>query len=287
MLRCGGHFLREMRKTLPPVRRRALFALGLVSLPMPAFAQAATDTLPELVVTAQRRPEAAQKVPVAISVLKGADLAARGVTNVNQLQYQTPGLEAEPAFGSGQPEFRLRGVGFNDYASNNASPVGVYVDEVAKPFPIQTQGLLFDLDRVEVLRGPQGTLYGRNSTGGAINFLTARPTDKVSAGVDADYGSFGLFRAEGHISGPIGDGLTARVAAATEQGGGFQHDRITGRTLGDADRWGARGELAYSGSAVDLLLEGHFGRDRSDGAGLYLFNPLGTNPDDNSHRATG
>jgi len=276
-----------MRKIVPPVRRRVLIALGLASLPMPAFAQAAPDALPELVITAQRRLEVAQKVPVAISVLKGADLTARGVSNVNQLQYQTPGLEVEPAFGSGQPEFRLRGVGFNDYASNNASPVGVYVDEVAKPFPIQTQGLLFDLDRVEVLRGPQGTLYGRNSTGGAINFLTARPTDKLSAGIDADYGSFGLFRAEGHISGPIGDGLSARVAAATEQGGGFLHDRATGRALGDADRWGARGEFAYSGGAIDLLLEGHFGRDRSDGAGLYLFDPLGAIPADTSRRATG
>ena len=278
-------------------RRRALLTLGFLALPTSVLAQAATDALPEVVVTAQRRPEAVQKVPVAISVLKGGDLTERGVTNVNQLQYQTPGLEAEPAFGSGQPEFRLRGVGFNDYASNNASPVGVYVDEVAKSFPIQTQGLLFDLDRVEVLRGPQGTLYGRNTTGGAINFLTARPTDKLSVGVDADYGSFDAFRAEGHISGPIGNGLSVRVAAATEQGGGFQHDRVSGRTLGDADRWGARGELAYSGGAIDLLLEGHYGRDTSDGAGLYLFDPLVfpygstaptlTIPADDSHRATG
>jgi outer membrane receptor protein involved in Fe transport len=226
-------------------------------------------------------------VPVAISVLSGSDLVSRGVTNVNQLQYQTPGLEAVPAFGSGQPQFRLRGVGFDDYASNNASPVGVYVDEVAKPFSIQTQGLLFDLDRVEVLRGPQGTLYGRNTTGGAINFLTARPTEKFAAGIDADYGSFDLFRAEGHISGPIGDGLSVRVAAATEQGGAFQHDRDNGRKLGDADRWGARGQLAYSAGAVDLLLEGHYGRDRSDGTGLYLFDPLGTIPADTSRRVTG
>jgi outer membrane receptor protein involved in Fe transport len=287
LLRCGAHFFCEMRKTLHTAPSRLLFALGFVTLPTPVLAQASSDALPEVVVTAQRRPEAAQQVPVAITVLKGADLATRGVTNVNQLQYQTPGLEAEPAFGSGQPEFRLRGVGFNDYASNNASPVGVYVDEVAKPFPIQTQGLLFDLDRVEVLRGPQGTLYGRNTTGGAINFLTARPTDKLSAGVDADYGSFGLFRAEGHVSGPIGDGLSVRVAAATEQGGGFQHNRDDGRTLGGADRWGARGELAYSAGSVDLLLEGHFGRDTSDGAGLYLFDPLGTIPADISRRATG
>ena len=266
---------------------QALYAPALVAVCAPAFAQTTPEALPEVVVTAQRRPETAQKVPVAISVLRGSDLISRGVTNVNQLQYQTPGLEAVPAFGSGQPQFRLRGVGFDDYASNNASPVGVYVDEVAKPFPIQTQGLLFDLDRVEVLRGPQGTLYGRNTTGGAINFLTARSTETFSAGVDADYGSFGLFRAEGHISGPIGEGLSVRVAAATEQGGAFQRNRDDGRQLGDADRWGARGQVAYSGDAIDLLVEGHYGRDRSDGAGLYLFDPLGTIPADTSRRATG
>jgi outer membrane receptor protein involved in Fe transport len=277
--------------------RRAIGAMLAVTLSAPALAEVATDSLPEVVVTAQRRPEQAQQVGVALSVLNGADLVARGVTNVNQLQYQTPGLEAVPAFGGGQPQFRLRGVGFDDYASNNASPVGIYVDEVAKPFPIQTQGLLFDLDRVEVLRGPQGTLYGRNSTGGAINFLTARPTSTLSAGLDADYGSFGLFRAEGHISGPIGEGLSVRIAGATEQGGGFQHDRLTGRGLGDADRWGARGQIAYTGGGVDLLVEGHYGRDTSEATGLRLFDPLvfpygsaapsRVIPADNSHRATG
>lgn len=285
-----------MRKFIP-IASRSSYLLLCLALPAPALAQAAPDMLPDVVVTAQRRPETVQKVPVAMTVLSGADLATRGVTNVNQLQYQTPGLEAVPAFGGGQPQFRLRGVGFDDYASNNASPVGIYVDEVAKAFPIQTQGLLFDLDRVEVLRGPQGTLYGRNTTGGAINFLTTRPTARLSAGLDADYGSFGLFRAEGHISGPMGDGLSVRIAAATEQGGGFQHNRDDGRGLGDANRWGSRGELAYAAGAIDLLVEGHYGRDKSDATGLYLFDPLAFPyglptptliiPADTSRRATG
>ena len=267
------------------------FALvGLVLFAPPVAAQAdagASAESPEIVVTAERRVARADKVPIALSVLDGATLAGRGVTNINQLQYQTPGLEAVPAFGGGQPQFRLRGVGFDDYAANNASPVGIYVDQVAKPFPVQTQGLLFDLARVEILRGPQGTLYGRNTTGGAINFLTARPTATFSAGVDADYGSFDLLRAEGFVSGPIGGGWRARLSAATEQGGGFQHDRASGRSLGDADRIGARGQLAYTGGALDLLVEGQYGRDKSEATGLYLFAPLGTTPADTDHRATG
>jgi outer membrane receptor protein involved in Fe transport len=272
-----------MRKTL---RLAALCASA--SCVAPAFAQATDDSaLPDIVVTAERRTAPAQSVGVALSVLGGDTLAARGVTGVNQLQYQTPGLEAVPAFGSAQPQFRLRGVGFDDYASNNASPVGISVDEVAKPLPIQTQGLLFDLDRVEVLRGPQGTLYGRNTTGGAINILTRRPTAHFSAGVNADYGSFGLFRGEGFVSGPVGGGFSARIAAATEQGGGFQHNRVDGRELGDADRWGVRGELAYTSGALDVLLQASHGRDTSDGTGLYLFRPLGAMPADTDRRATG
>jgi iron complex outermembrane recepter protein len=263
--------------------------LGMMLLAAPVVAQDGSGdaTVADVIVTAERRPQQAQDVGIALSVISGDQLAERGVSTINQLQYQTPGLEAVPAFGGGQPQFRLRGVGFDDYASNNASPVGVYVDEVAKPFPIQTQGLLFDLDRVEVLRGPQGTLYGRNTTAGAINFITARPTERLSAGVTGEYGRFDLFRAEGFVSGKIGEGLTGRISAATEQGGAFQRNRDDGRSLGDADRWGARGQLAYASGPVSLLVEGHFARDTSDATGLYLFRPLGTLPADTNRRDTG
>jgi outer membrane receptor protein involved in Fe transport len=252
-----------------------------------ATSRTASEPGNDVIVTAQRREESAENVGIALSVISGDDLVRRGVVNINQLQYQTPGLEAVPAFGGGQPQFRLRGVGFDDYASNNASPVGVYVDEVAKPYPIQTQGLLFDIARVEVLRGPQGTLYGRNTTGGAINFVTNRPTDEFSAGVDAEYGRFDLFRAEGFVSGPIAGEVKARIAAVTEQGGGFQFNRVTGAKLGDADRWGVRGQLAFDSGPFNLLLQAQYGEDHSEAAGLYLFRPLGTTPADRNPRATG
>jgi len=285
-----------MNDFAPVTSALALIAAALVAPSVQAEVEGSTQSssaqntaseAPEIVVTAERREARADTVPISLTVLDGATLVARGVTNINQLQYQTPGLEAVPAFGGGQPQFRLRGVGFDDYAANNASPVGTYVDDVAKPFPVQTQGMLFDLARVEILRGPQGTLYGRNTTGGAINFITARPTEALSAGIDADYGSFNLVRAEGFVSGPLGGGWRARVSAATEQGGGFQHDRTTGRSLGDADRFGTRGQLAYSGGALDLLIEGQWGRDKSEATGLYLFAPLGKMPADTDNRVTG
>jgi len=238
---------------------------------------AATDASGEIIVTAQRREESAQDVPIALSVLSGDELAKRGVSNVNELQFQVPSLEVVPAFGGGQPQFRLRGVGFEDYATNNTPTVGVYVDEVAYPVPAMTQGALFDIERVEVLRGPQGTLYGRNTTGGAVNFITRRPTDDFSAGVTAEYGRFDLLRVEGFVSGPFSDTLKVRVSGITEQGGGFQRNRVTGEGLGDADRLFGRAILEWTpSSAVRITLNGHGGYDASEQTGLYLFRPFQT-----------
>ncbi len=253
----------------------ALWAAGSV------LAQTSPDSssLEEIVVTAQRRQESAQTVPIALSVLSGEELAARGIESINQLQYVTPSLEVEPQFGSGQPGFRLRGVGFTDYVSNNTPTVGTYVDEVAYPLPIMTQGLLFDLDRVEVLRGPQGTLYGRNTTGGAINFVTKKPTQDFNAGVSAEYGRYDLFKAEGYVSGPLTDALRARFSASTLQGGAWQHNRSTGQDLGDHNDTGVRAQLEWLPTdGVNVLLGLHGARDKSDGLGLSLFAPFPTAP---------
>jgi outer membrane receptor protein involved in Fe transport len=170
-----------------------------VSFADPAVSNSAADSggLEPVVVTAQRKQESAQSIGIAISVLSGESLEAKSVTYVNDLQNAVPSLQVEPAFGSGQPQFRIRGVGFIDYTSNNASPVGVSLDDVALALPIQTQGQLFDIDRVEVLRGPQGTLYGRNTTGGEINFISNRPTADTHAGFTAEYGSHNEVDAEG------------------------------------------------------------------------------------------
>lgn len=233
----------------------------------------------EVVITAQRREQSVQDVGIAVSVLSGDTLAERGVTTVNGLENLTPSLEVENQFGGGQPSFSLRGVGFRDYGSNNSSTVGVYVDEVAYTLPIATQGVIFDVDRVEVLRGPQGTLYGRNTTGGAVNVITAKPTDVFSAGLAAEYGNYEAFRAEGFVSGPLGGGAAARLSIATEQGGAWQKNRETGEELGDADRLAARAQLLFPVTEkLEFLLNLHASRDQSDGLGLQLFkNSAGPN----------
>jgi iron complex outermembrane recepter protein len=232
------------------------------------------NTLGEVVVTAQRKEESAQNVGIALSVISGDELADKAITNVTGLQNAIPSLQVEPAFGGGQPQFRIRGVGFLDYTSNNASPIGVSLDDVAFALPIQTAGQLFDVNRIEVLRGPQGTLYGRNTTGGQINFISNRPTADTHAGLTVEYGSHNEVNAEGYVSGSIAEGLLGRLSVATEQGGEWQRNRDTGQRLGNKDKIAGRGQLEWKPQdAIDLWLGFHLAEDKSDETGLYLLKP--------------
>jgi outer membrane receptor protein involved in Fe transport len=247
---------------------------GALAAAAPSLSASASSGLEEVVVTAQRREESVQDVGIAISVISGQALADKSITYVNDLQNAVPNLQVEPAFGSSQPQFRLRGVGFLDYTSNNTSPVGVSVDGVALALPIQTQGQLFDIDRIEVLRGPQGTLYGRNTTGGEINFISNRPTAEAHAGASLEYGTHNEVNAEGFVSGAITQGLLGRLSVATEQGGAWQRNRLTGEPLGDKDKVAVRGQLQWDpDEAFDFRLGVHWSQDKSDEQGLYLLQP--------------
>ncbi len=255
-------------------------SLGAVELMVGALANAqaadpAVVGLEQVVVTAQRKAESAQDVGAALTTLSGQALAEKGTRNINQLQYEAPNVEFAPHYGSSQPTFRIRGVGLKDYASNNASTVGVYVDEIAYAFPVQTQGLLFDLDRIEILRGPQGTLYGKNSTGGAVNFISRRPTKEAEFGISTSYGSHNAASVEAYASGPLSESLRGRLSIATEQGGAWQHNRVTGEKLGDKDTLALRGQLELDASRdLKLGLKVHGAYDKSDSLGSYLYQGL-------------
>ena len=220
----------------------------------------------EVIVTAERRETTAQKVSIALTVLNGKNLQKENLLTVNDLANASPNLEVEPAFGGGQPEFRIRGVGFQDYASNNAPTVGVYVNEVAFPIPIMTEGAFFDVSRIEVLRGPQGTLYGRNTTGGAVNVITNQPTATFHSGFDAEYSSYNNTHLEGYVSGPVAPDLTARLAAFTDQGGAYQYNQFSGQKFGNVDKFGERLLLNWAPTdKLDVKLDLHASQDHSDG----------------------
>ena len=251
----------------PPVARAGVPATST---------SAAASGAEEITVTSERRTQNVQNVGSSISVISANTLVSRNVNDVFDLQYLTPSLQVTPQFGSGQPSFAIRGLGFDDYASNNAPSVGIYIDEVSLPVPFATNESTFDVQRVEVLRGPQGTLYGRNTTGGAINYILNKPTSDLIAGLDIQYGSFDSSKVDGFVSGPISDRVQFRLSGETQHGGAFEHNRDgDGSVLGDVNRNALR--LLLDAEVTDTLkleLNLHGSHDRSDANGLHLYAPL-------------
>lgn len=269
-------FLSARRLTRRRFRRLLLATVGAVAGgAAPALAAPPDDGgIEQITVTAERRTQNVQDIGSSISVISEQSLVDHNVNDLYDLQYLTPSLQVTPQFGSGQYSFTIRGMGFNDYASNNTPTVGLYVDEVAYPVPFGANGLLFDARRVEVLRGPQGTLYGRNTTAGAVNFVLNKPTRDYEGGFSAQYGSFNADKVNGYVSGPLTDTLRFRLAGESEGGGAWQ-TRADGAQLGDVDRKALR--LLLDLDATDTLkleLNLHGSRDRSDANGLYLYRPL-------------
>lgn len=175
----------------------------------------------EIIVTAQRRSESANQLGLSITALSGDTLAQRGVTGAADLAKVVPGFVYTPT-PYNTPVYTLRGVGYFDNSLAASPAVSVYVDEVPLAFPAMTQAAALDIQRVEVLKGPQGTLYGQNSTGGAINYIANKPTNDFKAGLDVTIARFGQVEASGFASGPLSDTLRARVAVKSVQGGAWQ-----------------------------------------------------------------
>ena len=248
-----------------------------------AVATASAGTrLEEVVVTATRRSENLQKVPMAVSAISSSTLKKAGVFETSDLNHSMPNLQVSSPYGKQQPNFSLRGVGVGtEYNANAASPVGVYVDEVYQAFRASHGQQLYDLNQVEVVRGPQGTLYGRNTTGGAINFITRQPTLAGTNGyITLGYGDYSRATAEGAIEfTPVEDKLGIRLAGTYVHNDTYVQNLLpaglnkstpglpeadaygnqsTGRQPGITESWGFRAEVRYKPtSRIDLLLKGY------------------------------
>jgi len=175
----------------------------------------------EIIVTANKREQKLNDVGLTVQVLTGQVLRERQVTSLEDIANTVPGLTyANTA--TNTPVFTLRGVGFNEASIGAIAAVTVYQDQAPLAFSVLATHSAYDLERVEVLKGPQGTLFGQNSTGGAINYVTAKPTNQTAAGLQVSYGRFNEVNAEGYISGPLSDTLKGRIAIRTEQGDAWQ-----------------------------------------------------------------
>jgi iron complex outermembrane receptor protein len=180
------------------------------------------------------------------------------------------------AYSSSQVVFNIRGVSQNDYGDQQEPPVAVYQDDSYSSSINLASFPVFDLARVEVLRGPQGTLFGRNATGGAIQFVSNRPTDTFEGYVTGTYGSYNQFILEGAVSGPLADNLQGRIAAISNQDDGYMESVIPGiDDRGGNDHYALRGQLAWQPSdATDLnLIVRYMKADGETQAGIYSHEP--------------
>ncbi|WCT75129.1 TonB-dependent receptor [Sphingomonas naphthae] len=223
----------------------------------PAEAEEQSAGVGEIVVTARKVTETAQSVPLAISVLGGAELTERGIVNVQALQGQLPSIAIGEVNGTAQ--ITSRGLGNDNFAAGSDPSVGLNVDGVVVSQPGAQLGAFFDLERVEVVRGPQGTLYGRNTTGGAINLVTNKPTADLSGYGRISYGNYNNLVLEGAVSGPISDTIRARIAFKTEDHDGWGKNVRTGKDIDDASRRAVRGTLLFLPSEkLEILLSGEY-----------------------------
>jgi len=218
-----------------------------------------------ILVTAQRREERLADVPLSLKAFDAAALARRRVVDLADLVTEVPGFTFARSF-RGPPIFTLRGVGFNSPNLSTSSPVGFALDEMPLAYPVMAEGLLFDLARVEVLKGPQGTLFGRNTTGGLVRTVSARPTRTGEGYLTATAGSFASYGADGALSGPLGAALSARAAFRIERvDRGWQESVSRNARLGRKDKAAARLSLLWEPAAgAELLASAHWWRDRSD-----------------------
>lgn len=237
-----------------------------------AYAQEAqtgesVSVIEEIVVTAQKREQKVDDVPISITALSGDSMRDRGIVSTADLVKAVPGFTVTQT-NSLTPVYTLRGVGLSLYdAGVGAAPsVSLYVDEVPLPSPMPVAASTLDLARVEVLKGPQGTLFGQNATGGAINYVSAKPTNHLAAGGSISFSRFGKIDGTGYLSGPLSETLAARLAVRAVSGGAWQRSVTRpGDKLGDSRELQGRLLLDWRPSEkAHFLLTVSGARDRSD-----------------------
>ena len=243
-----------------------------------AAADANASGLEEIIVTAQKRSQNLQDVPLAVSAISSDALKARGITNTTDLFGALPSLQVTTPYGKTQPNFSLRGVSVaNEFTASTASPVGVYVDEVYQSFRASHGQQLYDLDRVEVLRGPQGTLYGRNTTGGAISFFTKRPElDGTHGSVTLGYANYNTKSGEAVLDTTLVPGkLGVRIAGTFTDGDGWQYNPTQKRKVGTSKNIGGRLSLRWKPSDdLDINFKVYGARDNPLAPNPYAFGQL-------------
>lgn len=233
----------------------------------------------DIVVTAMKREERLQDVGATIQALSAEGIRTARVAEIKDLATQVPNVDIKETVPGALPTVTIRGIGLDDFSTVSSPAAGIYVDEIPLASPGLMSGNFFDLGRIEILKGPQGTLYGRNTTAGAVNIVSATPGDSFAAFAKAGYGNFDTFDAEAMLNIPLSDRAQLRLGGKTiQQGRGFWtssllEDGTPGRRdLGSRDIWLGRIQLALQpADGLDILIKAEGERSRSE-MGVPQFN---------------
>jgi iron complex outermembrane receptor protein len=213
----------------------------------------ATEGLQEIVVTAQKRAQSVQDVAATVTAFSPEALEKSGVNDAAALQLRTPGMVVSTNGAYGQPY--VRGIGSDIINPGTDAPVAIYLDGAYQPRPTAALTEFLDVDRVEVLKGPQGTLYGRNATGGAINIVSRDPGDELGADSTLVYGNRDQVTFRGALNTPLSDESAARISGFYTEHDGFSRNLLDGRRLDDEKLWGVRGKLKIDpGESLSVVL---------------------------------
>lgn len=235
---------------------------------VPTNATTEREGLEDIIVTAQRRPENIQDVSLAIQAITAEGLARSGVTDVTRLELISPGV----TFGryGADAKISIRGANSNNTFLDSSPAVGIFIDGVYRPRAAQQTRAFFDVARLEILKGPQGTLYGRNTLAGAVNLYSNAPdVRKFGAGMTVSYSRFNAVRGEGYVNVPLSDVLAVRLAGVLERGDGWI-DNLAGEDLGSPDTVSVRGSIRFEPSGGNnLTLRVTNIRERGNITGLF------------------
>mgnify|MGYP003700746423 CR=1 FL=1 len=243
--------------------KSALLALPLmVAVTAAAEAADGATAIEEIVVTAQRRSQNLQDVPIAVTALDGETLRVASISNIDEVATRTPGLVVtytNPA----EPQFYIRGIGSN---LADESSVVVFVDDVYIGRGGGMNFDLFDLERVEVLRGPQGTLFGRNVVGGLIHVITEKPSHEPGMSLRLSAGNLDRLNLAGSVTGPLSDSMAGKLSVSSIKRDGYVRNTVSGNDLFDEDSLSVRGQLSIdAGDDVSVLLSAEGMRERRNG----------------------
>jgi len=234
--------------------------------PIVTSAEESPRKLEVIEVTAQKHSQNVNEVGITVNAFSGDQLKDLGVKSAADLAVHTPGLTVNETSATGVPLYTIRGVGFQDYSTAASSTVGLYFDEISMPYSVMTRGVVFDIERVEVLKGPQGDLFGRNTTAGQINFISNKPTDSLEMGADLGYNNFNEAELEFFVSDSLTDSVNGRFSLKTIQSSeGWQESLTRDDKLGEKDQLAMRTlfDIALNDDA-SLLLNLHYVKDKSD-----------------------